>query len=211
MIDLWKIRFITANYSVLHGLKLVPIGLFLFYAFVFDNAQIGRATRDLTIPCLLTPVIFVLYLLIHLYYQKTFGRVEQTARSRSIETVIFLGFASIAWVAFAVDTLRWIPVSFFALYLALMLLLGQLGMVRHAGGKNPAVFPAGLVCITLIFLSAFLPLLGGEFSENFGFHSGIALVGAVVGILYALYGVLEHLFLVRLLAPAGKVAQKQSD
>ena len=209
MTDLRKIRFITANYSILQGLKYVPVGMFVFYAFVFDNAQIGKETRDLTVPCLITPIFFVLYLVIHFYYQKTFGRVEQTARYRGKDIVLLLGIAVIAWAAFAVDTMKWIPVSLFALYMALMLLLSQAGMVRQAGGQNLAIFPAGLVCIAFIFLSAFLPLLGEKATEMAGFHSGITLAGAVVGILYALYGLLEHLFLVRSLASASGVNREQ--
>jgi hypothetical protein len=54
----------------------------------------------------------------------------------------------------------------------------------------------------LVFFSAFLPLLGEQFSMLFGFRSGISLAGAVVGILYAVYGVLEHFFLVRSMASA---------
>jgi hypothetical protein len=65
------------------------------------------------------------------------------------------------------------------------------------------------VCIALICLSAFLPLLGEKASEMVGFHSGITLAGAVVGILYALYGLLEHLFLVRSLASASGVNREQ--
>lgn len=183
-------------------MKYVPVGLFVLYSFAFDNAQIGRETRDFTVPCLLIPVFFALFVLIHLYYQKTFGRVESTAQFRGKEILITLGALVVAWAAFVLDSLGWIPVSFFAVYLALIMFLGQVGMVRQAGGKNPAIFPAGLVCIALAFLTAFLPILGEKVTGLFGFQSGISLAGAAVGILYAVYGVLEHFFLVRSMAPA---------
>jgi hypothetical protein len=204
MTDLQKIRFITANFSALQGLKHIPIGLFMAYAAVFDDAQTGRAARDLTVPCLLTPVFILLYAIIHVYYRRNFGRVESSRPPRAMDAVILLGFLAIAWGAFAVDTLERVPVSFFAIFFALVLFLGQWGMVRQSGGKYPVAVPAGWICIALVFLSAFLPLLGGKAAGVFGFHSAFTLVSVGVGFLFALYGFFDHLFLVRAMAPAAE-------
>jgi hypothetical protein len=91
--------------------------------------------------------------------------------------------------------------------MACLMLIGQAGMVRQAGGANLDIFPAGLACIVLVFLSALLPLLGKSVWMVFGFQSGIDFAGAAVGILFAAYGVLEHFFLVRSLAPAEEAAR----
>lgn len=210
MTDLQKIRFITANFPILQGLKLMPVGIILSYASVFNDAQVGKETRDLSIPCLLTPLFIAAYVLIHLYYQRTFGRVESTTKSRGKDFLVSMVVLAVGYAAFAVDSMRWIPVSFFALFLALVLLWTQAWMVRQAGSKNLALFPPGLVCIALIFLSALLPLMRDKAAGLFGFHYAMTLVGVVIGILYMFYGVLEHLFLVRSLGSAGAADQKQS-
>jgi hypothetical protein len=225
MVDLQKIRFVATNFSVLYGLKAVPCGLFLSYIFIRGSK------RDLTFDCLLLPVLVILFMWIHLYYQRTFGRVEATKEFKIKYYLLSIGVVAIGMGGFAVDLWNPIPVSFTAITFALILLWSLAWMVRRAGGKNLAIFPDGLVCIALVFLSAFLPLLGEEVFGTFGFHSGISpmylpLLGekvfrmfgfhssisftiAVVGILYALYGVLEHLFLVRSLSGAADVAEKQ--
>jgi hypothetical protein len=109
--------------------------------------------------------------------------------------------------------------------------LSQTWMVWQAGGRNLDVFPAGLVCCVLVFLSAFLPLLGEKVFGEFGFHSGIypafrpllgeeifnifsfhssiSFVYAVIGILFALSGVLEHFFLAHSLSGAAEVGLRQ--
>jgi hypothetical protein len=197
MTPLQKIRFVTANFSLLQGLKVALVGVFLTYANIFNDAQIGKANRDLTVPSLLFPVFIALFVWIQQYYRKTFGRVESYAKTSGKDVIIFLGFLVIAWAVFAVDSLEWIPISFFGIFLAMVLLFSHLSMIRQAGLKNMALFPAGLICIALISLSAFLPLLGKGLYQPFGFQSAISFVGVVVGILYTLYGVLSHIFLVR--------------
>lgn len=218
MANLEKIRFIATNFSVLYGLKAVPIGLLVSYT------CIKGVTRDLTLDCLLIPLLIVFYVWVHLYYQRTFGRVEATEKFRVKYYLLSIAVMAVGIGGFVVDLWNPIPVSIFAFAFALIMLWSQAWMVRQAGGKTPAIFPAGLVCIVLVFLSAFLPLLGEKAFGTFGFHSGIypaflpllgdkvfsmlgfhssiSFVYAVVGILYALYGVLEHLFLVRSLSPA---------
>ncbi len=202
MDPLRRIRFVTANFSALQGLTLVPIGLFLMYAYAFDDAQIGRANRDLTVPCLLLPLTVLAVGLIRLYYARTFGRVQSEKRAEAKDLAVILGFLAVGWGAFAVDSLKSISVSLFAFFLALVLLLAHVNMARKADSNPLKVFPAGLVCIGLVFLAGFLPLAGSSAANVFGLHSAFSLAGAAVGGLYALYGVMSHLFLVRSLPSA---------
>ncbi|MBN1438262.1 MAG: hypothetical protein JW929_02540 [Anaerolineales bacterium] len=224
MTNLENIRFIATNFSVLYGLRAVPIGMCLSY--VFAEGAIEEFTPDLLIPILL----IVLSVCAHIYYQRTYGRVEATKEFRREYSLLTFAVMAVAMAGVVFDTWNLIPVSVFAIAFALTMLWSQMWMVRQAGVKNPFLFPAGLVCIALVFLSAFLPLFGENTFGTFGwggvnpaflpllgdkvfgaFHlrSSISFVYATVGVLYALYGVMEHFFMVRFLSPAAKEIQRQ--
>jgi hypothetical protein len=204
MTNLEKIRYLAANLPELQGLKAVPAGLFLSYAFL-------KKPGDFTLDCLLVPGLIALYLLIHRYYQRTFGRVETTKEYRRNYYLLSIAVMVIVLGGILVEIYSPMPISMFAIAFALAMLWSHTWMVQQAGSRNLAIFPAGLVCIALVFLSAFLPLLGDEAIGKVGFlRSGENFVVVVVGILYALYGVFEHLFLVRSLAPSREVDQAES-
>lgn len=206
MPDLGKIRFITVNYSRMQGLKAVPPGLLLFLINLWTNAQKDRA-RDLSIPIVYLIAGTILYALIDRYYRTNYGRVEQTARSLWTDVILSTLFSVLALGAFWVDVTLGIPVSLFALVFALGLLLDYARMVRLAGQRTFAMFPAALLSIGLIALSAFLPLAGKPALDFLGFRSPMFLVYAVDGILIVLYGLAGHLFLVRSMPPAGEVSR----
>ena len=208
MPDLQKVRFLTANYSRLQGLKAVPPGILLFLIILWTNGQPG-GNRDLTLPLLWLLVGIIFYALIDWYYRRTFGRVEQTGRAYWTDVIFSTAFSVIAIGAFVVDTGGWIPVSIFALVFAAGLLLDYIRMVRLAGVKSLTIFPAGLLCIAEIALSAFLPLLGEKTLGVFGFRDPTFLVYAVDGIITVVYGLAGHLFLVRSMPSAGEVRHEQ--
>jgi hypothetical protein len=196
MTNLQKIRFITAYYSRLQGLKMVPVGLLLFLVNLWSNAQMGKA-RDLTLPLLWFAAAIGLYALIDWYYRKAIGRVEQTTQTVLADAVFSTIGAALALGAFVVDMEAMIPVSIFGLVFALELLLDYVIMTRLAGAGTLAVFPPALLCAGSIALSAFLPLLGDKAIAWVGFRSPLFLVYAVDGILIVLYGLMGHFFLVR--------------
>jgi hypothetical protein len=196
MTDLQKIRFITANYSRLQGLKAVPTGLLLFLVSLWTNSQTGKA-RDLTLPLLWFAAAIGLYALIDWYYRKAIGRVEQPQRSVWADVVFSMVGAALVLGAFAVDMKAFIPVSVFAFVFALELLLDYVRMTRLAGAGTLTGFPPALFCAVSIALSGFLPLLGEKAIVLLGFRSPIFLVFAVDGILIVLYGLAGHFFLVR--------------
>jgi hypothetical protein len=102
-----------------------------------------------------------------------------------------------------------LPVSIFALVFASGLLLDYFRMLRLAGVSSLTIFPAGLVCILGIALSAFLPILGQPVLTVFGFRSPLFLVYAVDGIITVIYGIAGHLYLVRSMPPAGEASHGQ--
>ncbi len=119
-------------------------------------------------------------------------------------------FSLIALGAFAIDVEFGLPVSIFALVFAAGLLMDYFRMLRLAGVKSLTVFPAGLLCIIEMALSAFLPLLGEPAFAAIGFRSPLFLVYAVDGIITVIYGIAGHLYLVRSMPPAGEVRHEQS-
>ncbi len=209
MPTLEKIRFLTVNYSRLQGLKAIPSGLLLFLVVLWTNGQKG-ATRDLTLPLLWLFLGVVLYGVIDWYYRRTYGRVEPTRRALWTDVILSTIFSLVALAAFAIDVEFKMPVSIFALIFAAGLLLDYFRMLRLAGVKSLTVFPAGLLCILEMALSAFLPLLGEPAFAAIGFRSPLFLVYAVDGIITVIYGIAGHLYLVRSMPPAGEVRHEQS-
>jgi hypothetical protein len=208
MPNLEKIRFITANYSRLQGLKAVPPGILLFLIILWTNDQTG-VNRDLALPLTWLAAGIILYALIDWYYRRTFGRVEQPRGIYWMDVAFSTIFSVIAIGVFVVDTGGWIPVSIFALVFAAGLFLDYLRMIRLAGVNNLTIFPIGLLCIVEIALSAFLPLLGEHTLAVFGFRDPVFLVYAVDGIITVVYGVAGHLFLVRSMASHTEVPHGQ--
>jgi hypothetical protein len=208
MSHLEKVRFITVNYSRLQGLKAVPMGLLLFLVVLWANGQTGPA-RDLTQPLIWLFAAAVLSGLIDWYYRRTYGQVEQTRKTFWSDVALSTLFSMIALAALIIDVEIRTPVSLFALVFAAGLLLDYFRMLRLAGVKNMTIFPAGLLCIISMALSAFLPLLGEKTLAIFGFRSLLFLVYAIDGILTAVYGLAGHIYLVRSLAPAKEVSHEQ--
>ena len=209
MPNLEKIRFITVNYSRLQGLKAVPSGMLLLLVVLWTNGQKGPA-RDLTLPLLWLFIGVILYGGIDWYYRRTYGRVEPTRRALWADVILSTVFSLVALGAFAIDMEFKMPVSIFALVFAAGLLADYFRMLRLAGVKSLAIFPAGLVCIIEMALSAFLPLLGEPAFAAIGFRSPLFLVYAVDGIITVVYGIAGHLYLVRSMPPAGEVRHEQS-
>ena len=205
MPDLEKVRFLTVNYSRLQGLKAIPPALLLFFVVFWADGQTGPA-RDLTLPLSGLFAAAIIYGLIDWYYRRTYGRVEQTRRAYWSDMILSTVFSLLALAAFIVDVEITFPVSLFALVFAASLFLDYFRMLRLAGVKTFAIFPAGLLCIGVMALSAFLPLLGETAFAVFGFRSPLFLVYAVDGIITVLYGVAGHLYLVRSMASNTEVA-----
>ncbi|MBN1438263.1 MAG: hypothetical protein JW929_02545 [Anaerolineales bacterium] len=202
MADLQKIRYLAANLPELQGLKAVPVGLLAFYVFIKEP---GNCTMDI----LLLPALIALYAFMHRHYRKTFGWVEATKEYKQQYYRLSLAVMAVAVAGFAADAYFRPPISMVGLAFASIMLWTQAWMVRQAGGWDWTIFPGGWICIALVFCSAFLPLLGEETIGRLGFAAGLNLVGAAIGILYALYGVLEHFFLARSLpAPAEEAARR---
>jgi hypothetical protein len=115
--DANEIRFVTANYAQLQGLRLVPLGLFLVVCVLVGEAGLlDRAGHPRGIPAevltrmgLVCMLAFLLALAAPLYYRYRYGSIEplgRRARNRWI-TIAVVGFLVLARVD---RQLQW-PVS----------------------------------------------------------------------------------------------------
>lgn len=208
MADLKKIRFITANYDRLQGLKAVPTGLLLFLISLWANAQTGRA-RDLSLPLAIFLCGIFLYALIDRHYRRNYGRVEQPPKFLWMDVVLSTAAALVALGGFSLDISSVFPISFYALIFAVMLLFDYIRMVRRTGGMSLGTFPPALVFIGLMALSAFLPMAGKETWKEIGFRSPYFPVYGLNEILILVYGIVAHLYLAGAMPSIREVKDEQ--
>ena len=184
-----KIRFVTANYAQLQGLRLVPLGVFLvlFAAMdlmgFMDAAGVPPAdrTRFLTRMGLAYWLAILLALAAPLYYRHRYGSVEGLDRSRRNR-----------WITAAV-------IGFLVLPISLKLLLVSVSLFVTACREEwirpyyPAVAAAWLA-------AACLPALGGTLPP-----AKLTLF-ALGGLTLIVIGVGDHLFLQRSLAKPSSIS-----
>ncbi len=194
MQDLKRVRYITANFSALQGLKLVPVGL-LFLVFAAQDtgwAWLVRRQGDCTVTLPLLLVVIAVYFSIGRYYDRTFGRVQRTAGGLGdLVSLAFIGLLIGAIVA----EMTWKPsVSLIGLVMA----VGFVG----AGVRSGRWYYVGLGLLTAVVSLAPLWLKGSLIGGHVGSFSFT--FDVVLGLTYLVGGLADHYLLVRALKPAGK-------
>jgi hypothetical protein len=191
MSELDRIRFVTANYSRLQGLKIVPPGLLLFLIALWTNAE-ASPSRDLALPILLMVAGIIVYPLIDRYYRRNYGRVDQNRNEFWLDVLFSTIVSGLAIAAVFIDMAGKLPVSFFALLFMVSLIVDYMWMLRRSKAQSWRIFPSALAVIILIGVTSLFPLLGREAWEGLGFRSPIFIVYAVDGLLIVLYGLIGH-------------------
>ncbi len=191
MQDLTRVREITRNYQSLQGLRLVPLGLFFVLLAAGAFGPAGNCTFSL--PALGASVL--LYVLIGVYYRRTFGRVQQEWGAREWLGAILGSLLLIAvWVgATSVDAFLRPPFSTLGLALA-ALLVGH----WYITGRFLTHY---LVMAAVLAGASLLPLLGVPL-QTFGFPAtNSAFNSMLFGFMFIVGGFLDHLVLIRNLKP----------
>ena len=160
MENLPRIRFLAANYSNLHGLKYVPMGLALILLSLWGNT-VRNPAPDLTLPILFIAVCVALYLIFDRYYAHVFGRVQRTTASLWLEWLSQIAGGILALGAFVVDVSHKLPVSTLGFVFAAAFLVDYLRLTRFA--REPFLIYYPVLTILMIAMSL-LPLLGGASS-----------------------------------------------
>jgi hypothetical protein len=192
MTEMDRVRFITANYGRLQGLKVVPLGLLVLLLDLWANALAGQSSNFL-VPFLLIAAGMMAYALIDRYYHRFFGQVEQKRGDFRADILFSIVAICFCLPAFFIDMSIRKPVSLFLLVGAIGLLLDYLMMIRRAGGGSFWILPSMPVLAILFGLIALFPLLGWEIWHALGFDSWYFVQNAIIGILLVLFGLIVHL------------------
>jgi hypothetical protein len=193
--NLDQIRFITANYSRLQGLRSVPVGIFISLAGIWSNLPAGQ-DGDLAAPLLMMVLGIVVYIAIDRYYARTFGQVTQTSAERTREIITAVFFGLLAFVSFIFDTSETLPISTLGLVFAAGMLMDLWRVGRH--GKNgQVVYPEAVTGAALITIASLLPLAGFQWWQLLGMKTSPAGLLLLVGMVMVLIGLFGHFRFIR--------------
>ncbi len=199
MQDLKRIRFVTANYSYLQGLKWVPYGLWILLLVALLQIP-GRSPSLSWGLALITAAAVAAMLWIQRYYNRTFGRARPSLAHRLWEWGFAIVGGVLALAAFWLDTTRSLPVNLVGLTCAAALLCDyfRLNWYARSWFRNYALIMALLVAAV-----SWLPALGVPV------WSTLHVVLTVMGVVLVVLGVLDHRLLTRTMALAPEVSDGQ--
>lgn len=193
-----QIRFITANYSRLQGLRAIPTGILAVFVSVWSLYNHGPTAR-LSQPILVAILAALLYWLTDRYYNQAFGQVKQTPRQRKQEIILSVSCSVLALLAFMLDTTELLPISTLGLVLATSFLEYFSRVNKSEWKKIPMFFPENIVAAILIIIISLLPLFDISLWNILGIKSQIVGIFMIFGIVIILTGIWGHIRLLRVL------------
>lgn len=200
MTELQRIRFMAANFSVLQGLKSIPLSLLLILVIVWANSQRGPA-RDLSVPLLAAAGALVLSWIIVRYYRQKYGRVESAPRQKRLEYVLGVIGSLMGLAAFVLDTSYHLPFSLVGLVFVAAVIVEYLRTNLLAKGNY--LLPQSIFAFFVILTASLLPLLGWkDWWLVLGLRAQLFGVLLVVGLTGVCSGLWTHWFLTRQLRRA---------
>lgn len=194
MQELQRVQYITVHFRHLQGLRILPWFLWMI-AFSAVNPLLGlpqgRLDYQLVILVLGLPAAWLSARWIGDSYDRRFGLVRglQDSEQRLSQTLITTAFCAILFIAFIVDSMaRW-PVNLAALTVSAFYLVGwwSTGRIRHHYLVIAALFVVSSTVLPLITMQ--WPLVG-DFA-----------LPIVIGLLFTIGSLMDHLMLVRALKP----------
>lgn len=194
-----QMRFVTENFEMLQGLRMVPFGFWFLIMAVGDLAQIPALKQGrLDYPLLLFIVVGGLYWSIGVYYARTYGRVKQ--RAKSVGQKLLAGWPLFLFVVgVAIDVLLKLPVSFLAIALSFYFFVPfikalPLWRIHYA-----------LIGLVMLCLSLMPLFVTGSLKLAFFAPSGAYfLLGMGLALIVA--GILDHFWLRSMMQPEKRTA-----
>jgi hypothetical protein len=186
-------KFLSENYSALHGLNAVPVGLALFLTSLWANI-VQYPIKNFLLPIVLILGALLLSLMIDQYYKNTFGEIRPISARRRLYWIVQSIWGLLGIVAFWADVTFNLPISFIGLLFASMFLLDK-PMIALPLNKFTTV--RLIVSIFLIFVSIAPLYFGKNWWDIFGVRTTIIGVTMFVGVLIVLQGVMWHIFFVK--------------
>jgi hypothetical protein len=184
--NLEQIRFITANYSRLQGLRAVPVGVFIGLAGIWASLSAG----DLSAPLVLLLVTALAYLGVERYYARYYGKVVPTRQERTREIIIAVFFGVLAFASFVFDTSETLPISSMGLVFALGMLV-DFGQAMSKRNKLEQ-YPEAVASALFIAIASLLPLTGLHWWKLFGMSTSSNGMLVLLGTLLILAGLAGH-------------------
>ncbi len=205
MQDLKQIRFVSANFIFLQGLRMVPLGLMLLFVTLWENFFVygkgGERSVDWFVVFTGLIVFLGLFFLIDRYYSRTFGKVRPAPESRRLVIIFSIVGLVLAAGAAYLDMYRNLPFSAIGLVLAVGLIADFIRVNWPVKGRFLLYYPFSAVIIAFISM---LPLLGVEnWWKLFGLRNQLFAIMVLIGIFVIFGGICGHIFLVRTLSPKG--------
>jgi len=186
-------RFLSENYSALHGLNAVPVGLALFLVSLWANI-VQYPIKNFSLPIVIVLGSLFLSIVVDQYYKKTFGEVKPILAKRRLYWIAQCVWGLFGIIAFWADVTFNLPVNFIGLLFASMFLLDK-PKVTFPLNRFSAVRLVLSVCIILVSIA---PLyFGKNWWDILGVRTTIIGVTMFVGALIVLQGVLWHFFFVK--------------
>lgn len=192
MKSILQMRFISENYSNLHGLKAVPLGLCLFLVSLWANL-VSYPVRNFTLPILLLLGALIFSITIGQYYKHSFGEVKPIHPNRPKYWIVQCVWGLLGLAAFLVDANFSFPINLIGLVFASAFLFDK-PKVTTPFNKFSIV---RLITAIIIILVSITPLFFGKnWWEILGVRTTIIGVTMFVGVLIVLQGLLWHIFFV---------------
>ena len=189
----FQAKFLSENYSALHGLNAVPVGLGLFLASLWANV-VQYPIKNFIFPIILIIGILLLSGAVDRYYKHNFGVVKPILVRRSLKLLMQVVWGLLGIVAFWADITLKLPINFIGLLFATIFLLDK-PMVTIPLNKFSVVRLVVAICI--IFVSISPIFFGKNWWNILGVRTTMIGVTMFVGVSILLQGIIWHILFVK--------------
>jgi hypothetical protein len=193
-----QIRFLSKNYSSLHGLYAVPVGLCLFLVSLWAN-MVHYPIKSLFLPVAFSLACLLLYLAVDRYYKRTFGQVKPLIADQRRYWLVACAGGLLAVAAVLVDFNMHLPVNFIGLLFAALFLFDKPRVTFPLNNFSALKLSLAVIIVLVSIASVFL---GRDWWNTLGVRTTTIGVTMTVGLLVALQGLACHFFFIRSLPAA---------
>ncbi len=201
-----QIKFLTANYTRLQGLRAIPLGLLAVFVSIWALSNQGP-TANLNEPILAAAFTALLYWLTDRYYNRTFGRVRPSSSRRKTEIIVSVIGGAIALLAFVLETARILPVSTLGLIFAACFLEYFWRVEKSEWRKIFIYFPENMIASLFLLVISLLPLVGIYVWQMIGIRWQTAGIFLIFGAIIIVTGLVGHIRMICTLS----VGEAKSD
>jgi hypothetical protein len=192
-----KIQFLIAHYSMLQGLKMIPLGVVAIAAPIWGQQNAGKLPQLSWFFVFLIAMIGLMFV-IEWWYKRTYGDIRRTLHERLVDGVLMGGGGVLGLAVFFLDYFVFRSSGvLFGLLFAAALIADYVRALIAIGERNIWLFPVPPLMAIVMALSSLLTLLGIPWWQFFGFRMPWSGVMVLMGLLIILMGIFSHIYLMR--------------